>query len=65
MQEEVRRETLGSKQAIYLCPECGKPFENVSATESHLHDTYELHLKAWHGKLHDEAHGKDLAAKIT
>ena len=50
MQEEVKKSQ--KQQAIYVCPECGKPFENVSATESHLNGSYELHLKASHGKPH-------------
>jgi hypothetical protein len=56
LKEGAKRETAKIEQSIYFCPECGKPLENVSATESHLNDTYELHLTAWHGKLHAEAH---------
>jgi hypothetical protein len=56
LQEEVKREK--STQAVYMCPECGKPFENVSATESHLNDTYEVHLKASHEHPHGDARAK-------
>ena len=65
MREEAKRETAKLEQSIYLCPECGKPFENVSATESHHNDTYEINLKAWHARLHDETFGKVLVAQIT
>ena len=40
-------------QDVYLCPECGKPFEEVSTTESHLNDVYEVRVKASHAKPHE------------
>ena len=40
-------------QDEYLCPECGKPFEEVSTTESHLNNVYEVRVKASHAKPHE------------
>jgi uncharacterized protein (UPF0212 family) len=51
LKEETRREIDKNDLGIYFCPECGEPFDNISTTESHLRNVYELHLKAWHGKL--------------
>ena len=59
MKEEAKKEIGRYDQGKYFCPECGKPFDDISTTESHLPNAYELHLKAWH------FHGKDLATKIT
>lgn len=58
LKEATRREIGRTNQDVYFCPECGEPFADISTTESHLNNVYELHLKAWHGKQHDEAHGK-------
>jgi hypothetical protein len=44
------KETSRISQRVYLCPECGKPFEEVSATEIHLNDVYEVRVKASHAK---------------
>jgi hypothetical protein len=65
LKRATKREIVQYAQGEFFCPECGKPFADINATESHLHNVYELHLKARHGKLHAEAHGKDLATKIT
>jgi hypothetical protein len=65
LREEAKRETAKLDQSIYLCPECGKPFENVRATESHLNDTYEIHLTAWHARMPSENREKILVAPIT
>jgi hypothetical protein len=59
LKEAKKIEAGRQNQGEYFCPECGKPFANVSSTESHLNNVYELHMKAWH------AHEKDLAPKIT
>ncbi len=40
-------------QDVYLCPECGKPFEEVSTAESHVNDVYEVRVKASHAKPHE------------
>ena len=48
MKESTRREIVGTNQELYVCPECGKPFANVSTTESHANNMYEVHLKASH-----------------
>jgi len=64
LKEATRREVGRNDQGIYFCPECGEPFADISTTESHLHNVYELNLKAWHGKLPDEAHGKNLTKKV-
>jgi len=50
LKETPRRESGKADLATYICPECGEPFENVSATESHIDNVYEIHLKAWHEK---------------
>jgi hypothetical protein len=49
--KENAKESLRGEQ-IYFCPECGKPFEKVSATESHHDGIYEVNLKASHLKPH-------------
>jgi hypothetical protein len=54
--KDVARGIRKNDLDIYLCPECGEPLENVSASESHQNNVYELHLRAWHGKLHAESH---------
>jgi len=63
LREEAKRNTA-SAESIYFCPECGKPFENVNATESHLNGTYEIHLTAWHARMPNESREKVLVAPI-
>ena len=53
LREVIYMKETRRAQDVYLCPECGKPFEEVSATESHLHDVYEVRVKASHAKPHE------------
>jgi hypothetical protein len=50
LKEVARKEISKNDLGEYFCPECGEPFANISISEVHLNNVYELHLKAWHGK---------------
>jgi len=43
----MERQIQKSKE-VYVCPDCGEPFTNVSAVESHVEGVYEVRLMAWH-----------------
>ncbi len=40
----------------FLCPECGKTFEQIDVANEHLHKEHWEHLKT----AHKEVHGKDI-----
>jgi hypothetical protein len=63
LREEAKRESA-SAESTYICPECGKPFENINATERHLNGTYEIHLTAWHARVPNENRERLLVAPI-
>ena len=65
MKEAAKRSGAGLQDNLYICPECGKPFENVSTSERHKDGTYEVHLMAWHVKPNVEADRKVLVAPLV
>jgi hypothetical protein len=48
MKEESKKGSVQIQEGSYVCPECGKPLNDVQTTESHRGNVYEVNLKASH-----------------
>ncbi len=45
---QIRRITPKTRAGQYMCPECGKIFENKKSVDSHIYSKHEPSLKsAW------------------
>lgn len=43
-----------TKENEFMCPECGKTFDNTGMAERHLHSEHWEHLRTVHGEFHSK-----------
>jgi hypothetical protein len=49
-----RKSTSETKAGQYMCPECGKIFDDKKSVDKHMHEMHEEDLLSSHGQYYSE-----------